>query len=74
MNFFELLMFWVVSLCGLAVFKAVEAKAGFWGGSLFFMLGAGGAYFLVQLLAGLVSRKPRQDGGGNRVTSEKEQK
>lgn len=65
--------FWVVSLCGLAVFKAVEAKAGFWGGSLFFMLGAGGAYFLIQFLVGIVSRKPRQDGDGNKGTSEKEQ-
>jgi len=72
MNIFELVVFWVSAVCGLGVFKAVEAKAGFWGGSLFFMAGAGAAFWAIQFLAGRFSRKPRKDGENNNGTSEKE--
>lgn len=62
MNVFELLLFWLASVCGLAAFRAVEAKAGFWVGSVAFVAVAGGAWFLLQFLVKTFSKKPRGDG------------
>ena len=80
MNVFELLLFWLASVCGLAAFRAVEAKAGFWVGSVAFMAGAGCAWFALQFLVKMFSGKPRGSGetavSGNNGdgTSEKERK
>ena len=78
MNVFELLLFWVASVCGLGAFRAVEAKAGFWVGSVAFVAVAGCAWFSLQFLVKMFSGKSRGDGepavpgnGGN-GTSEKE--
>ena len=80
MNVFALLLFWLASVCGLAAFRAVEAKAGFWVGSVAFMAVACAAWFALQFLVKMFSRKPRGDGetavpgtSGER-TSDKEQK
>ena len=62
MNVFELLLFWLASVCGLAAFRAVEAKAGFWVGSVAFVAGAGCAWFVLQFLVKMFSGKPRGDG------------
>ena len=80
MNVFELLLFWVASLCGLGAFRAVEAKAGFWVGSVAFMAVACVAWFSLQFLVKMFSKKPRGSGetavSGNNGegTSEKERK
>lgn len=80
MNVFALLLFWVASVCGLAAFRAVEAKAGFWTGSAAFVAVAGGAWAALQFWVKMFSKKPRGDGGtavpgaGGEGTSDKEQK
>ena len=80
MNVFELLLFWLASVCGLTAFRTAEAKAGFWVGSVAFVAVAGCAWFLLQFLVKMFSGKPRGDGEtavpGNdgKGTSEKEQK
>ena len=78
MNVFALLLFWLASVCGLAAFRAVEAKAGFWVGSAAFTAVACAAWFALQFLVKMFSGKSRGDGetavpgnGGN-GTSEKE--
>jgi hypothetical protein len=71
MNVFELILFWGVSVCGLAAFKAVEGKAGFWGGSVVFVLAAGGAFLGIQFVVKRFSRKPRKAGVDSNDASEK---
>lgn len=80
MNVFELLLFWLASVCGLAAFRAVEAKAGFWVGSVAFMAVACVAWFSLQFLVKMFSGKARGDGktvvpgASGDGTSEKEHK
>ena len=80
MNVFELLLFWIASVCGLGAYRAVETKAGFWAGSVAFVAVAGCAWVLLQFLVKTFSKKPRGNGetavSGNNGdgTSEKEQK
>ena len=62
MNVFELLLFWLASVCGLSAFRAVEAKAGFWVGSVAFVAVACGAWFSLQFFVKMFSGKSR--GGG----------
>ena len=78
MNVFALLLFWLASVCGLAAFRAVEAKAGFWVGSAAFTAVACAAWFALQFLVKMFSKKPRGNGKtavpgtGGEGTSDKE--
>lgn len=62
MNVFELLLFWLASVCGLAAFRAVEAKTGFWVGSAAFVAVAYGAWFSLQFFVKMFFQKPRRGG------------